>query len=222
MSLDAPRLDGDALTDDFQSRPVLAQETAFRGMVWDVRADRIDLGPAGQVTRQYIEHPGAVSIVALRERPGGPDILLIKQYRHPVRATEWELPAGLLDVPGERAQEAAARELAEEADLRAETWHLLTDLFPSPGGLGEAIRIFLAQDLSEVPATERHDRDAEELGMPTAWVPLDQAESAVLSGRLTNGVAQLGILATAAARRHGWNTLRSADTEFLAHPGGRG
>ncbi|WP_116113192.1 NUDIX domain-containing protein [Austwickia chelonae] len=222
MSLDAPRLGADDLADDFLGKPVLHTDKVFQGMVWDVRADRVDLGEAGEVTRQYVEHPGAVSIVALRECRSEPEVLLIKQYRHPVRATEWELPAGLLDIAGEPAREAAARELAEEADLRAKSWHLLTDLFPSPGGIGEAIRIFLARDLTEVPLEERHDRDAEELGMPTAWVPLDEAERAVLAGRLTNGVAQLGILAAAAARRHGWATLQAADTAFLALPGNRG
>lgn len=222
MSLTAPVVGPEGLGDDYTAKPVLATQTVYRGMVWDLRKDRVDLGAAGAVSREFIEHPGAVSIVALREddeHAGRHQVTLIKQYRHPVQATEWELPAGLLDIAGEPAHLAAARELAEEADLRADTWHLLTDLFPSPGGIGEAIRVFLARDLSEVPPHERHDRNGEELGMPIVWIDLDDAVTAVLTGRVTNGVAQLGILAAHAARARGWAMLRPADQPFAAHPG---
>lgn len=221
MSSDLPVVGADALGDDLTSKPVVSSEVAFTGMVWDVRRDRIDLGVAGQVSREYVEHPGAVGIVALRRHEGRDQIVLIKQYRHPVRATEWELPAGLLDISGEPAHLAAARELAEEVDLRADTWHLLTDLFPSPGGIGEVIRVFLARDLSVVPVDERHDREGEELGMPTVWIDLDDAVTAVLTGGVVNGVAQLGILAAAAARSRDWATLRPADSPLAAHPAGR-
>ena len=165
MSLSAPLVGPDALGDDYRAKPILAAQTVYHGMVWDLRKDRVDLGEAGEVSREYIEHPGAVSVVALRHRDGRDEVVLIKQYRHPVQATEWELPAGLLDVAGEAAHVAAARELAEEVDLTAATWHVLTDLFPSPGGIGEAIRVFLARDLREVPQEQRHERDGEELGL---------------------------------------------------------
>ena len=96
-------------------------------------------------------------------------ICLIQQYRHPVRAYEWEIPAGLLDVAGEPPHVGAARELHEEADLVAGTWHVLADYFSSPGGLDEALRVYLARDLAAVPATtararRRGARDARALG----------------------------------------------------------
>lgn len=222
MTLSAPVVGPEGLGDDYTSKQVLSAETVYRGMVWDLRKDRVDLGAAGQVSREYIEHPGAVSVVALRRHEGRDELVLIKQYRHPVQATEWELPAGLLDVHGEPPHVAAARELAEETDLTAATWHVLTDLFPSPGGIGEAIRVFLARDLGEVAAAERHDRSGEELGMPTVWIALEDAVTAVLTGRITNGVAQLGILGAYAARERGWETLRAPDIPFPAHPGLRG
>ncbi len=226
MTLSAPLVGVDALGDDLTGKPVVSSEVAFSGMVWDVRRDRVDLGEAGQVTREYVDHPGAVSVLALRERDADGsarcDVALIKQYRHPVRATEWELPAGLLDIAGEPPHVAAARELAEEADLRAGAWHVLADLVPSPGGISEAIRIFLARDLSDVPAEERHERDGEELGMPLVWIDLDDAVDAVRDGLLGNAVAQLGILHASTARARGWAGLRAADAPFRAHPGLRG
>jgi ADP-ribose pyrophosphatase len=204
-----------AVEDVFAPRPVLETTPLHHGMVWDLVRDRVDLGEAGQVTREYLDHPGAVGVLAL---DGRDRVLLIRQYRHPVRSLLWELPAGLLDVDGEPPEQAAARELAEEADLVAARWDTLVDWYNSPGGMNEAIRVYLARDLTEVPAGERHTRDGEELGMLTAWLDLDEARDAVLAGRLHNPTAVVGLLAAAAARDRGWATLRPADAPWPEHP----
>ncbi len=205
----------DELRDELGRRPVRASEVPFRGRIWDVRRDVVDLGEAGEVTREYVAHPGAVAVVALDDagRVG-----LVRQYRHPAGATEWEVPAGLLDVDGEPAHEAAARELGEEADLVAGTWHVLVDYFSSPGGMDEALRVYLARDLTAVPEEDRHERTGEELGMPLVWVDLDDAVDAVLTGRLHNVTAALGVLAARACRERGWKSLRPADAPWPEHP----
>src|SRR5471030_214669 len=166
MSLDAPVLRGADLADRLDRRPVAHSEVVFGGLIWDVRRDAVDLGEAGEVRREYVDHPGAVSIVALREVVGRDQVLLIQQYRHPVGAFEWEPPAGLLDVAGEQPWVGAARELHEEADLSAGRWDVLVDYFSSPGGSSEALRVFLARDLADVPPDERFTRKGEEHGMP--------------------------------------------------------
>jgi 8-oxo-dGDP phosphatase len=218
MSLDAPVVCGADLADRLDRRPVLDSEVVFDGMVWDVRRDTVDLGEAGQVTREYVDHPGAVGIVALREVEGRDQVLLIQQYRHPVGAFEWELPAGLLDVAGEQPWLCAARELHEEADLIADHWHVLIDYYGSPGGISEALRIFLARDLVDVHHDERFTREGEEHGMPVGWVDLDEAHEAVLAGRLHNPSAVVGILTAYAARVRGWTTLRPHDAPWPEHP----
>lgn len=218
MSLTAPQAGPAELVDEVRAAPVHSSELVMSGAVWDVRRDVVDLGPAGEVTREYVDHPGAVSVVALRQDRGADEVALIRQYRHPVRSHEWELPAGLLDVPGEPGVAAAARELAEEADLRAERWDLLSEYFSSPGGLNEAKRIFLARDLSDVPAGERFDREAEELGMPVRWARLEDAVEAVLAGSMRNSAATIGLLAAYASRARGWSSLRRADEAWTTHP----
>lgn len=200
MSLQAPRLAADEVVDLPGRRPVTATEVALAGAVWDVRRDTVDLGPAGSVVREYVDHPGAVAVLAVREDRGEPEVLLIRQYRHPVGAEDWELPAGLLDVPGEDPVEAARRELAEEADLRAEHWAELLSCTTSPGGLDEVITLFVATGLSDVPESERHVREGEEDGMPTGWAPLGVAVRAVLGGQVRNAPMMLGVLALAARR----------------------
>jgi len=218
MSLDAQVLHGVDLTDLLQRRPVLDTELIFEGKVWDVRRDTIDLGEAGTVRREYVEHPGAVSAVALRQVEDRDQVLLIKQYRHPVGAFEWELPAGLLDVKGEPPWLGAARELNEEADLMAGRWHVLIDYFGSPGGISEALRVFLARDLTAVRHDERFTREGEEHGMPVCWVDLDEAHEAVLRGQLHNPSAVIGILTAHAARARDWVTLRPHDAPWPEHP----
>ncbi len=196
---------GPPLADVPVERPVVHAETVLDGMVWDVVRETVDLGEAGTVRREFVRHPGAVAVVAL----GDDDrVLLLRQYRHPVRSELWEPPAGLLDVPGEDLREAAARELAEEADLVAGSWWVLLDYLTTPGGSDEAIRVFLARDLSPVPDDERHEREGEERDMELRWVPLDEAVAAVQAGAIRNPSAVNGVLAAAVARAGGWTGLR--------------
>jgi 8-oxo-dGTP pyrophosphatase MutT (NUDIX family) len=218
MSLDAPVLRGEDLSDRLERRPVRRSELALAGMVWDVRRDTVDLGDAGEVVREYVEHPGAVGILVLREVGGRDQVLLIQQYRHPVGAFEWELPAGLLDVAGEAAWLGAARELHEEVDLIAGRWDVLIDFFGSPGGNSEALRIYLARDLTEVQHDDLFTREDEEQAMPVGWVDLDEAHDAVLRGQVHNSGAVIGILAARAARACDWATLRPHDAPWPQHP----
>lgn len=206
------------LQDLFEGRPVLASEIVHAGLIWDVVRDTVDLGQGGVVRREYLRHTGAVAVMALDDDGR---ILVIRQYRHPVGMELWELPAGLLDVSGEDPLDAARRELGEEADLRAARWDVLIDWFNSPGGTSEALRLYLARDVSPVPEAERHVREAEEHGMPVRWVTLDDARNDVLAGRLHNPSLVVGVLAACAARDTGWATLRPADAPWPEHPAQR-
>jgi ADP-ribose pyrophosphatase len=209
--------------DEFDARPVLESEVPFRGMIFDVRSDTVDLGDGGGVVRrEYIEHPGAVVVVALQAFDGVDHVMMIRQYRHAAGGHLWELPAGILDVAGEPPWRAAARELAEEVDLRAERWDVLADSLASPGAFPEAVRIFLARQLSAVPDGTGHERTGEEADLRPLWVPLDEAVQAVLAGRVNNSAAVIGLLAAATSRSLGWATLRPQDAPWPAHPTQRG
>jgi 8-oxo-dGTP pyrophosphatase MutT (NUDIX family) len=196
---------------DERSEPrVTSSEVLVHGAVFDLRRDVVDLDEQGSVTREYLDHAGAVIVVALREIDGVEHVVLLRQYRHPVRRTEWELPAGIRDVAGEDPMVTASRELAEEVELRAERWDLLIDVFASPGSTSEVMRIFLARGISEV-TDGGYERSGEEAGITGLWVPLDDAYAAVLEGRLHNPGAVVGIMTAWGARQRGWSTLRPAD-----------
>ena len=124
----------------------------------------------------------------------------------------------MLDIAGEDPLEAARRELAEEVDLVADTWNVLVDHRPSPGGMDEALRIYLARDLRDVADDERFEREGEEAQMQRRSVPLDEVVDAVLEGRIHNGTLMVGLLAVRELRARGWAGLRPADVRFDIHP----
>jgi ADP-ribose pyrophosphatase len=180
----------DELRDEPFAPEVVSSDLVFHGAVWDVRDDRVRYGE-GEIRRQYVAHTGAVAIVAMDDRER---VLLIQQYRHPIRHRDWELPAGLLDIAGEEPLEAARRELAEEADLVAAHWEPLVSSWTTPGGNDELIHVFLATGVSKAPVA--HAREDEEADIRVEWVPLHEAVDAVLAGRMRNGILSLGVLAT--------------------------
>jgi 8-oxo-dGDP phosphatase len=203
--------------DEYVDLPVAERETVFEGRIWDVRRDTLGYGDQGaRIVREYVSHTGAVAVLALDDDDR---VLLIKQYRHPVRAREWEIPAGLLDAAHEPPLEAARRELAEEADLVASDWALLADYFTTPGGSDEAIRVYLARGLTAAPGV--HAREDEEADMEVRWVPLDACVDAVLDRRVGNPSLTVAVLAAHVARDRGWASLAPADAPWPAHPSQR-
>ncbi|SMH40602.1 ADP-ribose pyrophosphatase [Rathayibacter oskolensis] len=200
------------LADELVEPEILTSERVFDGMVWGVRAETFRYGD-GELRREFLDHTGAVAVLALDDEDR---VALIKQYRHPVRAREWEIPAGLLDIEGEDALVAAQRELAEETDLRADRWDLLSEFATSPGGSDEAIRIYLARDLSATDSV--FDREAEEADMELRWVDLDEAVDAVLARRVQNPSLTIAVLAAHAFRSRGWVGLGDASSPWTRHP----
>ncbi len=188
------------------SWPVTESVQLAGGTVAALRRDVVRMPDGALVGREVVEHPGAVAVVALDEADR---VLLIRQYRHPARAMLWEIPAGLRDVAGEPLLVTAQRELLEEAGCRAADWRLLADFFPSPGISTERLRVFLARQLTVVPAAERqYVRQHEEAYLTVDWLPLERAVHGILAGELHNGVAMVGILSAYAARADGFAALR--------------
>jgi 8-oxo-dGTP pyrophosphatase MutT (NUDIX family) len=179
----------------------------LRNRVFSVVTDAIEMPGGDVVNRDYLVHVGAVGVVAL-DADGR--VALVRQYRPAVRQVLWELPAGLIDVPGEALVDAAARELAEEADLIAARWDLLADVHTTPGCSNERIRLFLAREIASVAADELHERTHEEAELELHWVDLDAAVTMALSGEITNAACVVGVMAAAHSRARDWSTLRPA------------
>ncbi|BCJ41350.1 ADP-ribose pyrophosphatase [Actinoplanes ianthinogenes] len=176
---------------------VVGSTERYRGPIFDVVTDEVTMSDGDTAKRDVVRNKGAVVVVALDERDR---VVLIKQYRHALRARIWELPAGLRDVDGEDPALTAARELAEEADLAAARWDRLIELHTSPGFSTEHVLIYRARELTPVPPGERHSRTAEEADLEVVRVDLDEAVAMVFRGEITNAAAVAGLLAAARAR----------------------
>ncbi|MEU6208011.1 NUDIX hydrolase [Micromonospora musae] len=187
---------------------VRSRQQRWSGRIFDVVTEEVTMPGGGTGLRDIVRHVGAVAVVALDDAG---QVVLIRQYRHPVGRHLWELPAGLMDVSGEDLPAAAARELAEEADLTAGRMDVLVDLHSSPGFTDELVRVFLARDLADVPPEQRHERRDEEADLQVVRIDLDEAVAMVLAAEITNASCVAGLLAAARARDAGWSLLRRAD-----------
>jgi len=193
-----PRLPGDLwqpghpLQDAPQQWEVRETTRPFDSAFISLRNDVLAGHDGADFTRTVVEHQGAVGVLALDEEER---VLLLRQYRHAAEQRLLQIPAGLRDLPGEPAAETAARELAEEGQVQATQWRELLNLMPSPGLTDERWVIYLAQKLSPAPPVESFVAEHEEADMSLLWVPLDEAVSAVLDGRIVDAMAASSLLA---------------------------
>jgi ADP-ribose pyrophosphatase len=169
-------------------------QIAYQGRIWNVIAKTFEF-QGEELTRDYIQHPGAVAVLAINEKD---EVLLIKQYRAPVNQYLYEMPAGLRDEEDESDLESAKRELSEEADYQAKSWSHLQSFYTTPGSSSEVIEIFLAQDLS--PTGESFDRTSEEKGMVPIWIPFSEVLASVMQSKTKSPTLVVAVLALAARR----------------------
>ncbi len=202
------------ITDRRESWPVVSREVKATGRIQNFIEDTVTTPNGETMVRQWVGHTGAVGIMAMDEQGR---IAVVHQYRHPVGFRLVEPPAGILDIEGEPAVEAAKRELAEEAQLAASDWRILVDLFTSPGGLQESLRIFLARGLTHTPAPDDFEVEGEESDMGLYWLPLDHLVEMVYAGQVQNPTMVSGTLALALAVAQGrLDRLRAPDAEWPA------
>ncbi|HAT1153393.1 NUDIX domain-containing protein [Corynebacterium striatum] len=197
------------MSHDFE---VVGSELLLDAPIIAVRRDEVVMPGGTTAFREVVEHFGAVAIVAIDDAER---IAMVHQYRRSVDRRLWELPAGLLDIKGEDELTGARRELQEEVGLAAQDWSVLADIITSPGFCEEAVRVFLARDLSEVPRLAAEGDEEADMGF--AWVALDDAVDQVISGEIANSIACTGILAAYAVLRSG-RTPRSVDEPFELRP----
>ena len=122
----------------------LDSQTLYRGKIVNVRMDRISLPDGREATREVVEHPGGVAVVALTEEG---NVLMVRQFRYPFGEVTQEIPAGKLE-PGEDPAVSALRELREETGFISARLEPLGEIYASPGVYGEKLHLFLAEELS--------------------------------------------------------------------------
>ena len=152
-------------------------QVIHKGNLITLRKERVDLRNGGHTYFDIVKHPGGAVIAAINEQN---EICLLRQWRHAMQQTIWELPAGCLE-PNEPPLAAAKRELEEEAGVVASNWADLGKIHPSPGFSDEILYLFVARDLSQ--GVVKLD-DAEQL--EPHWLALDKAFEMARSGEVTD------------------------------------
>ena len=134
---------------------VTASDRRFEGHMIAVRVDTLRMPEGATYHREVVEYGGAVVLVPI---DGEGNLLMVRQYRHPVRSWLLELPAGGIDDRDESPEAAAMRELREETGFRG-TLKQIGRMFLAPGYSDEVQYVFAAGDLVHDPLAADTDED---------------------------------------------------------------
>jgi 8-oxo-dGTP pyrophosphatase MutT (NUDIX family) len=179
--------------------PVVDSQVHYEGPMSTVRVDEVQMPGGSVATREVAHRPDAVAVVPMT---ADGEVVLVRQYRHPVRRYELEIPAGLLDVEGESEEETAQRELAEEIRMTAGRLERLTRFWNSAGWTNESTTVFVGHDLR--PATpDDFVAQAEEADMAVLRVPLAEAVAKARNGEITDAKTVIGLLLVAGSGDRG-------------------
>jgi len=164
------------------------RKSIFRGRVVRLGLESLTLPNGEPLELEIVRHPGGGAVVAIDEQDR---VCLLRQYRHAAGGWLWELPAGKLET-GEGPLATAQRELAEEAGLHAASWQKLGEIITTPGFCDEVIHLFLARQLTEVPAQPGPHELIE-----VHRVPFREALEQVHGGIIRDAKTMLGLLLAA-------------------------
>jgi len=167
---------------------ILKSEEKYHGKVFNLIVDEIEYSSGNRSIREIADHPGgAVAVPVFNDG----SLLLVRQFRYPLKAYMLELPAGKLS-PGEDPMACAARELQEETGYTATNLTKLTAIYTTPGFCNELLHIYLAQGLKKSPAGQQLEEG--ELSLTVEQLPFSKAVKMIGSGEIVDSKTICGIL----------------------------
>jgi nudix-type nucleoside diphosphatase (YffH/AdpP family) len=179
----------------------LADRLVHQGHVWHVAVGTFRAPDGSEFERDIVRSPGAVAAVPLQfDAEGNASVILVRQYRPPYDRAVIEIPAGMRDVEDEPVADTIARELIEEAGVRAARLEPLLEFYPSAGMTDSVLHLYLATELTPVP---RDLHGPEEEAMELLHVPLGTALDMVLSGEIRDAKTIIGLLLVERRLRQG-------------------
>ena len=167
-----------------QPQPI-SQETVFSGRVIEIRVDTLLMPDGKQITREVVQHPGAVAIVPIDTEE---NVLLVRQYRYAAGQSLLELPAGVIE-DGESPDDTAQRELQEEIGYASNNLRALGGVYSSPGFCTEFLYLYIARDL--VPSRLPGDED-EDISVET--IPMSRVDRLIRLGEIQDAKTVAGLL----------------------------
>ena len=164
---------------------IIATKNIFKGFILDVKVHTVELPDGKTATREVIEHPGGVGIIAITPER---EVFMVRQYRIAADDVMLEIPAGKLEI-GEDPYNAAMRELQEETGYKTSKLIELGEYYATPGYCGEKLIIYMATDLEFVG----QNLDEGEF-LNVEKYPLDQLYQMVMDNEIHDCKTAIGIL----------------------------
>ena len=163
----------------------ISSETIFEGRLLKLKKTQVKLASGVKATREIVEHPGAVAIIAIT---ADNELVLVRQFRKAADTILLEVPAGVPEK-GETGEATARRELEEETGFHAKKITKLWEGFASPGYSNELIQYYLAQELTAVPRRPEEDEQIE-----VDLVDIEACVDMVKNGKIRDNKTMIGIM----------------------------
>ncbi|MFY9413380.1 MAG: NUDIX hydrolase [Tepidanaerobacteraceae bacterium] len=163
----------------------LSSKQMFSGNLLKLRVDEVLLPNGRKSTREIVEHPGAVAVVAITEND---EVLMVRQYRKAIERELLEIPAGKLEE-GESREVCVERELMEETGYFPNELTYLTSFYTSPGFSNEILHLFIAKNLIK----KSRDADFDEY-LQAEKVPFEEAINKIRTGEIVDSKTITGLL----------------------------
>ena len=164
---------------------VLASRSIYEGRAFKVRVDTVTKPDGKTTTRDIVEHPDCICVVALDDDG---QVMLVKQYRHATGKTLLEIPAGGID-DGESTVEAVKRELQEEIGYLPTVIEDMGGFYAAPGYCSEYLHLFLATGLTKSRLTAEDTDEIEAVRRPLSQIP-----DLIASGEIQDAKSIAGLL----------------------------
>ena len=170
--------------DDLWEKTIHSQRI-YNGKIINLRKDEVTLPDGGKSSREIVEHPGAVVILAVNNLN---QVMMVRQFRKAVDNVLLELPAGTLE-PSEKLISCARRELEEETGFQARKWGQIFNFYSSPGFCNESLTLFFAQDLIKTVPNTDHDEFIEVITLDK-----ERVQKLLRKGKIRDAKTLIGIL----------------------------
>jgi ADP-ribose pyrophosphatase len=162
----------------------ISTKKIFQGRLLGLRVDTVELPSGKQSTREIVEHPGAVAVVAVTKDK---ELVLVRQFRKPVGDVLLEIPAGVTKK-GESGEDCARRELEEETGYHAKKVRKIWEGYATPGYSDEVIQYYLAEDMNLMKQKTEEDEFIE-----VDVVDIDACVDMLKNGKIKDNKTMIGI-----------------------------
>jgi ADP-ribose pyrophosphatase len=157
----------------------------FEGRLLNLRVDKVELPTGKSATREIVEHPGAVAIVAIT---ADKELVMVRQFRKPTAEILLEVPAGV-PKQAEAGVDCARRELEEETGFRAKKVKKVWEGYASPGYSNELIQFYLAEEMTHIKQNTDEDEFIE-----VDLVDIDACMDMLKNGKIRDNKTMIGIM----------------------------